>query len=827
MRRRPSGSTSDDGDSPLQEPLDAFEPDIESHVRSEQQEQQRQPSSEAVGWVDEGQRGGVQQDSNHQSPSRFFGKPQAQDWPSSSSSKGAINLFDDAFSGSDSSSMRDGTNVNLDGMADAQRRRKNRLTSPWATSLSTVIATLASALLVYITVQSFLTRQLDPKGCELSYMRPAFAKYSDFDTEHTRFASKYSLYLYREGGIDEDTRVKGIPVLFIPGNAGSYKQVRPLAAEAANYYHDVIRHDEGALREGKRTLDFFSVDFNEDITAFHGQTLLDQAEYLNEAISFILSLYHDPNRSLRESGLPDPSSVMIIGHSMGGIVARTMLTMPNYRVNSINTIITLSAPHGRAPVSFDAEIVKTYSTINKYWRDAHSQQWANKNPLWHVTLVSIAGGGLDTMVPSEYASLSSIVPETHGFTVFTSSIPNVWTGMDHLAIMWCDQFRKSVIRALYDVADVRRPSQTQPRAERMRVFRRRFLTGMEDVAEKLLPQQEPRAILTLEDSSNAIVAQGERLILRELGVATNPRIHLLPIPPQGTNEGTKFSLLTNQALDDDSVLEVMFCSVFPLQSGQSADLFSMNMELSGDSARSTRLACKNGGVDAILLPASTSESRYPFDHAPPFSYLQYDLEDLAEHQFVAVVDKAKEPIASWVTAEFSANSASNIRSHAGLRTLLTAGLDVHLSSSRSIVNEVKIPALYSGLLSYKISIAKQGQDSSSPELFTPLLRQYVSEPYESKFFVNVKEADINIHGVAPYMPPPLQGISAAQGLSLQIWSDPSSEKSLVLSLKLDLIGSLGKLVMRYRTVFAAFPLLVVALVLRRQFSVYDESGIFQ
>lgn len=41
----------------------------------------------------------------------------------------------------------------------------------------------------------------------MSYMRPYFAKYSDFDTEHTRFATKYSLYLYREGGVDEDTRV--------------------------------------------------------------------------------------------------------------------------------------------------------------------------------------------------------------------------------------------------------------------------------------------------------------------------------------------------------------------------------------------------------------------------------------------------------------------------------------------------------------------------------------------------------------------------------------------------------------------------------------------
>lgn len=41
----------------------------------------------------------------------------------------------------------------------------------------------------------------------MSYMRPAFAKLEDFDTEHTRFASKYSVYLYREVMVDEDTRV--------------------------------------------------------------------------------------------------------------------------------------------------------------------------------------------------------------------------------------------------------------------------------------------------------------------------------------------------------------------------------------------------------------------------------------------------------------------------------------------------------------------------------------------------------------------------------------------------------------------------------------------
>ena len=92
-------------------------------------------------------------------------------------------------------------------MLETAGRRRPRLRSPWVSSLPSLLATLVGAAFVLFTVQSFMTRQVDVKGCKMSYMRPGFAKFDDFDTEHTRFASKYSLYLYREGGIDEDTRV--------------------------------------------------------------------------------------------------------------------------------------------------------------------------------------------------------------------------------------------------------------------------------------------------------------------------------------------------------------------------------------------------------------------------------------------------------------------------------------------------------------------------------------------------------------------------------------------------------------------------------------------
>ncbi|KAF8249788.1 PGAP1-domain-containing protein [Wilcoxina mikolae CBS 423.85] len=714
-------------------------------------------------------------------------------------------------------------------MEDTRNYRRSRLRSNWVCSAGTLAVTLLSAFALWSIVQSYRERQCDAKGCRMSHMSPIYLKAKDFDTEHTRFASKYNLYLYRENGVDEDYPPKGVPVLFIPGNAGSYRQVRPIAAEAARHFRNAIATDETLAKAGTRNLDFFTVDFNEDITAFHGQTVLDQAEYLNEAVAYILSLYHDSRKSTMDSDLPDPSSVIIFGHSMGGIVARTMLIMPNYRSKSINTIITMSAPHARPPVSFDRQIVKTYDDINNYWSRSFSEKWANNNPLWHVTLVSIAGGGLDNVVPSDYASISSLVPDTHGFTVYTSTIPDVWLGADHLAILWCDQLMKVVARAMLDIIDVKRPEQTKPRQERMRLLRKWFLTGLEEGTQKTLALQEtkPTTLLTLGADSQNITAPGQRLVLRNLGESQKPRAYLMPIPP---SPGAKFTLMTDQTLQAgrSGKLEVLFCSVWPLQAGQSATLFSMNMDLSGDSTGSTRLACKNAADDVIRLPASTQDSTYSFDDRAPFSYLEYKFEDLIDEnrvnkfEFVAVVDKASKRAEGWVIAEFSTKD-SRIQSNVGLGGLLTEGIHATLPAERSVVMDINIPIIHSSLFAYKLKVGPQS--CTGGRLFTPLVRQYLADPHESKFFVNAKTADINLHGTAPFLPPPLRPTSR-RGLSLQIWSDPTFNSPIDISIRVDFLGSLGRPAARYRMALAAFPLLVVALVIRQQFMDYNNFGRF-
>ncbi|KAH7385541.1 PGAP1-like protein-domain-containing protein [Phaeosphaeria sp. MPI-PUGE-AT-0046c] len=706
------------------------------------------------------------------------------------------------------------------------RRLRMGLRNPWSCSIYTLATTVVGFAAAFLMVQSFLTKQLDIKGCEMSYMRPMYSKFDDFDTEHTRFASKYSLYLYREYGIDEEFTGKGVPVLFIPGNAGSYKQVRSLAADAAYHYHNTVQHENDPTKGVKRSLDFFSVDFNEDFTAFHGQTLLDQAEYLNDAIRFILSLYHTPGRSQRDSDLPDPTSVIIVGHSMGGVVARTMVTMPNYQANAINTIITIAAPHARPPISFDGDIIRIYKGINEYWRDAYAQPGAVDNPLQQVTLVSIAGGGLDNIISSDYASIASLVPETHGFSVFTSSIPHCWTGADHLAITWCDQVRKSIVRALYDVVDVSQATQTVSRAHRMRGFKKWFLTGLEDIVEKTMPQNEMKTLLTLHVDS-AIVPEGEKLVLRGLKQNQGPIAHLLPVPVSG-NPQRRFTFLTNEKLDFHSThgqLEVLFCSVLPLQSAQTDNTFSIALDLSGNDPDATRLACKDAAADVIILPESLADSDLPFrPDQSPFSYLQYEHKDLAQHQFVAVIEKGGEGGTGWVVAEFSSAAESSIKIDMSLQRLLYTGVTLRLPDDRPLTSDISIPALHSSLLAYNLHISKQVCDRR--ELFAPLVRQYITDMYESKFFVNVEHAKVNLHGVSPYLPPALHSKQPSNGLSLQIWSDPTCGSSVNVELTVDILGSMGKLWMRYRIVFAAFPLLVVALVLRQQFRTYDATGVF-
>ncbi|CEI91944.1 hypothetical protein RMCBS344292_06220 [Rhizopus microsporus] len=289
----------------------------------------------------------------------------------------------------------------------------------------TLVLMLDSSLSQKLSISQ--TQRKAMHSCDMTYIYPTYIR-----VEHqpkTTFSKKYTLYLYREGFIDSEELV-GVPVLFIPGQAGSYKQVRSLASESSKYSH---------TQKNVQDLNWFTLDLNEELTAFSGQHVLDQANYANTAIQTILNLYH---------GRVD--SVIIVGHSMGGIVARTLMMLPNYVPNSVRTILTLATPHTSAPVLLDPVIYRLYQDLSRFWGPS---QFTKEGKLRNVTLVSIAGGSLDNIVHSDSTGVHSIVPESHGFAIFSTSIPFVWTESDHMAILWCNQLVKRLAATLVNIHD--------------------------------------------------------------------------------------------------------------------------------------------------------------------------------------------------------------------------------------------------------------------------------------------------------------------------------------------------------------------------------------
>jgi len=211
MRRRPSGSAAEDEGEDSGANVDAIPVPKAAGVRTESQEN-HDPNpvlrtnppplnpEQAIQELD-GRR-----DTDQRPSARRSRLPNNMNWKSIEERNGQTNKVRPAESSVISVPSKEA--IADDKMAESRQiARRSRVQSPWSCSLLTFAITIISILSLTAIIHSFTTRQLDSKGCRMSFMRPSFAKLSDFDTEHTRFASKYSVFLYREGQVDEDTKV--------------------------------------------------------------------------------------------------------------------------------------------------------------------------------------------------------------------------------------------------------------------------------------------------------------------------------------------------------------------------------------------------------------------------------------------------------------------------------------------------------------------------------------------------------------------------------------------------------------------------------------------
>ena len=259
--------------------------------------------------------------------------------------------------------------------------------------------------------------------CELPFMRPTYQKVK------TPADSTYSLYRYREYLHDalKQSAVSGIPAIFIPGNAGSYKQVRTFASISSFYYKDYLEA-KGKVTKELRKYDWYSIDTRESLLAFDAQGIRDVAAFVEKAMDTIAKRHSKRAKTL---GIKWDGKFLVVGHSMGGVIARML------KPHRISQVLTLATPHSPpssiAPVKRD--LIDLYTSIAATPKSSSGKQIAMP------TMVSVSGGLRDSLVNSDLAK--------YGISAQSEGVPLTWTSADHQAISWCKQLIDQCVRYIY------------------------------------------------------------------------------------------------------------------------------------------------------------------------------------------------------------------------------------------------------------------------------------------------------------------------------------------------------------------------------------------
>ncbi|XP_053184694.1 GPI inositol-deacylase [Scomber japonicus] len=320
--------------------------------------------------------------------------------------------------------------------------------------LATVIFYGLSLGLLAVGLRELLTG-FEENRCSMTYMfeYPEYRRVA-LPRRVARLYPAYGLYLYGEGLYAQETRslkLTGAPVLFLPGNAGSYKQARSLGSVA-------LRKAENM--EGGLHFNVFTVDFNEELVALYGGSLLRQTHFLHESIKAILKLY----KHLKAP----PQSVVLVGHSMGGVVARALYTLPRFNTNLVSLIITQASPHLAPVLALDPYLLDFYSAVRQKWV-------SQAKKLRNVTVLSVGGGYRDYQVRSGLTSLPCPPEDPNKLSLVATAVPRTWVSTDHLSIVWCKELVLASVRAFFDLIDPETRQFTDDPEKKMTVLNHHFI----------------------------------------------------------------------------------------------------------------------------------------------------------------------------------------------------------------------------------------------------------------------------------------------------------------------------------------------------------------
>ncbi|KDQ64460.1 hypothetical protein JAAARDRAFT_116582 [Jaapia argillacea MUCL 33604] len=647
-----------------------------------------------------------------------------------------------------------------------------------------LVAALAclSLLLVaaFYACSSVLWSTLSPQGCRMSWMSPSYILQSKFDTSWSPLARRYSLALYREVGWDS-SQPSGFPVLFIPGNAGSSHQVRSIASSSTRQFFSspsLISPSFLSRSSTIKPLDFFSLEFNEDLSAFHGPTLSSQTSYASSAISYILSL-HPPN-----------TTIIILGHSMGGIVATSLLPNPN-----ISALITMSTPHTLPPAPFDKRIQSIYES------NSHILQHHQPTPI-----LSICGGATDMMIPSESCVLPpASEPNIYRRTIFTSALEGAWTGVGHREMVWCHQVRWRVARAALELASASSPNQKGLILDQWLNDGHHLPNSIDFEAEVEME------VLTSEGYQ--VVNNTDRFVLAN---PQNTQSYLFPIP----TSQPQFILY----LSGGTLLPYTLSPHAPLTPLQ----ITIHLCSSSPSSMPTCTYLKPTPSSLKLIPNPPPDKTFPLpdegtDESDGVVFFSADIppgtEEGERWVVVKVVNGSGGDEKAWIVAGFS--NDNRIQSDISTTNLLFKPHFIP-TPTPTLLTKINLPNILSNvLLIYHLTPIFTSPSCFDP--FLPSLLQHTSSPSESHYHPLTPSSLPNLlhtHSTGPYIPSP-----STSGLNLTIYTSNQCPLDGI-TLGVDWRSTLGRWGTRYWSAVLSWGIGVVGIILWQSLGVAETGASF-
>ena len=247
-------------------------------------------------------------------------------------------------------------------------------------------------------------------------------------------AAGYRVLRYVEHGHD-DSMLLGQPVIFLPGSSGSYHQSRSLFSRLNTLHRQLHPHSPSAPAD---PCDYFAVDLLDEKSAFSSALLLQQAHFVNDAIQSLLYRY-------QQAGRTNTTSVIIVAHSMGGVVARLLPYLINWQADSVRSLYTLGTPHAAPVLVTDEGMRVMYSQLAAEVRSER---------LGVPVHLSVAGGVNDFFIEPALASL----PVRDVLAGASNGLPHVQTSIEHHALCWCKQLMELTAALIERDAQLHNPA---------------------------------------------------------------------------------------------------------------------------------------------------------------------------------------------------------------------------------------------------------------------------------------------------------------------------------------------------------------------------------